>query len=90
MEKGLEKGKQIGIEEGEQIGLEKGEQIGLEKGLEKGEFLKSCKMAIKCFSKKMDIKDISELTELPVEILSKISVLYNKYGDGAEKNLDEL
>jgi len=74
------------ISEAEEKGRVEGEKIGIEKG----EFLKSCKTAFKCFSKGISDEEISEITELPVETVEKLKQLLDKYGDEAEQHLNEI
>ncbi len=57
---GIVLGEQIGMQKGEQIGLQKGEQIGLQK------------VAISAIKKGMSIKEVSELTGLSEEEISKL------------------
>jgi predicted transposase/invertase (TIGR01784 family) len=84
--KGLSEGTQIGLKKGEQIGLKKGEQIGLKKG----ELSKACKTALFAIGKKMVDKDIIELTELSEVMISKLTLLYLKYGEESVSHLDEV
>ena len=75
--------RESGKMEGEKIGIEKGEKIGIKKG----EKINACKTVLKMLRKKMNVDDISELTGLSIEEITKLSELLDKYGDDAEKHL---
>ena len=73
-------------EKGRVEGRAEGEKIGIEKG----EFIKSCKTAFKCFSKGMSNEETAEFVELPFSIVTKLRVLFDKYGNDAEKYINEI
>ncbi len=62
---GIEEGKVIGIEEGKVIGIEEGKTIGLEE--------KSKEIAKKLLKENMSLEKISEITDLSIEELEKLS-----------------
>lgn len=79
-----------GIAEGKAEGKAEGRAEGKAEGRAEGEFLKSCKTTFKCISKGMSDDVISEITELPVAIIEKLRLLFDKYGDEAEQHLNEI
>ena len=68
LELDLKKAKEQGLAEGRSEGIE----IGIEKGREEGEINKSIEIAKGMKNKNMDIKLISELTGLSIDIIEKL------------------
>jgi len=60
------------------------------KGLAEGELLKAYKTAIKGFAKNISINDLTELTELPRQILEKLKFLFEKYDQDAVNRFEEM
>jgi len=67
-------------------GLTEGEQIGIKKG----ELLKAYKTAIRGIGMQMPDDDLAELTELPHDMLLKLKLLFNKYGNETENHIHEI
>ena len=80
------KGEQVGLKKGEQIGLKKGEQIGIKKGRVEGEQL----LILKALRKGKSIEDIAEFNDVDIELVKKIKILLDKYGNNAENYLEDI
>lgn len=68
----MEEVKKEGYKEGEKKGIEKGIERGIEKGIEKGRKEGMLIIAKKLLAKGMDLDMVSEMTELPKDLLLKI------------------
>jgi predicted transposase/invertase (TIGR01784 family) len=71
-------------------GLAEGEAKGKAEGKAEGELLKAYKTAIKGFAKNISIDDLTELTELPRQILEKLKLLFEKYDQDAVNHYEEM
>jgi predicted transposase/invertase (TIGR01784 family) len=71
-------------------GLAEGEAKGKAEGKAEGELLKAYKTAIKGFAKNISIDDLTELTELPRQILEKMKLLFEKYDQDAVNHYEEM
>jgi len=72
LKQGLEQGIKQGLEQGLEQGIEQGLEQGIEQGLEQGQKQMQYLIVKKLKSKKMSLKDISEITGLSVEEINKI------------------
>jgi len=68
------------------VGRAEGEEIGIEKGIQ----LKSFKTAINCIKRGMTDLEISEISELSVDVIIKLRKLFGKYGNDVENHFDEI
>jgi predicted transposase YdaD len=73
IQEGIEKGMQEGIEKGIEKGIQEGIEKGMQEGIEKGGYQKALETAKKCLLKGLSVAEATELTELPIEVITKIA-----------------
>ena len=59
-------------------------------GMEKGELIKSYKIALESIRNKLEPDIISKITKLSAKTIEKLNDLYLQYGDDVEQHLDEI
>ena len=72
MEHGLKEGKKKGLKEGKEQGLKEGKQQGLKEGKQQGLKEGKIEIAKKLLSKNIDIKEISNITGLPIDEIERL------------------
>ncbi|WP_222597842.1 hypothetical protein [Euhalothece natronophila] len=72
IEIGEQRGEQRGIEIGEQRGEQRGIEIGEQRGEQRGMEMAQKRLAQNLLSQGMDVEQVAELTELPVEEVRKL------------------
>ncbi len=76
----------IGIAKGEKIGIAKGKKQGLEEGLAKGE----CIPILKSLRNGKKAEDISDFIGVNIDLVKKLKILLDKYGNDTENHLDQV
>ena len=70
--------------------LDTAREEGIEKGREEGEQIGIAKPIINALRKGKNVEDIADFIDVDIKLVQKLKKLLDKYGNNAEKHLDEI